>query len=371
MLDLRGLLSGRRVAPVLAVTALLTVTLLPSLRAQSLSWTTVNKVEFAGAMGAMMQRVTRAQGDQRQTFNVRGTRMRMDSGNTSTIMDMTDGRYTMLDHQTKTFYSMTAEDMLAQLEQARDQMAAFGGNPMAGAGTTEEGSYEIESSTSRTGRTRDIDGHSAEQVLTTIELVPTSPEGVEAAALRGRTVLFSEIWLSTDFPGAAEYRDALEKMGEALLKEGEGGMDRLLSQALAGNRYLKGALEKNRAEMQALEGVPVRTVLHTVSVPAGMAFDPDAVLEAADHPLEVGEMPSTPEAAMEMMREMLGSRMGGLPGWQIQEEEEGAPAGPTVQTITMRVVSTLEEIRTDPLPDDLFHPPPDYAERLPEWWRGG
>ena len=73
---------------------------------------------------------------------------------------------------------------------------------------------------------------------------------------------------------------------------------------------------------------------------------------------------------MEMLREIMGSRLGGLPGRQSQAEA-GVPAGPAVQTITMRVVSTLEEIRTAPLPDDLFQPPPDYAERLPEWWRGG
>ena len=64
--------------------------------------------------------------------------------------------------------------------------------------------------------------------------------------------------------------------------------------------------------------------------------------------------------------------MGGILGRRNREEEEPeAPAGPTTQTITMRSVSTIEEIETGSLSDDLFRPPPEYTERQPEWMRGG
>jgi len=372
MFDLRGLLPARRVSPLMALTALLALTLPPAIQAQSLSYTTVGKVEFGGTMGMMMRMVPDAQADQRQTIHIKGTRMRMDNGDTSTITDMTDGRYTMLDHEAKTFYSVTAEDMQAQMEQAQEQMAAYGEDPMAEAGPTEEGSYELKISTDRAGRARDFDGYSAEQVLMTMELVPKSPEAVEAAAMTGRTVFFTELWISTDFPGATEYREAQEKMGEAFLESGGGGMAELMSQALAGNPNMKDALETNWAEMKDMEGVPVRTVTHMVSVPAGMEFDPDAVLAAADQPLEAGEMPSAQDAAMEAAKGAMGRRLGGLLGRGKKEEKEPeAPTGPAVQTITMRSVSTIEEIRTDALPDDLFQPPANYTERRPEWMKGG
>jgi hypothetical protein len=144
-----------------------------------------------------------------------------------------------------------------------------------------------------------------------------------------------------------------------------GGM---MSQAMMGNPGMKEALEKNWEELRNLEGVPVRTITQMVTVPAGMEFDADAVLAAEGQPLEAGDMPSGMDAAMGA----LGRRMGGMLGRRNREEaEQEAPAGPTAQTITMRSVSSIEEIDTGALSDDLFQPPPDYTERQPEWMRGG
>ena len=205
----------------------------------------------------------------------------------------------------------------------------------------------------------------------TMEMVPTSPEAVEAAAMTGSAVFFTEIWVSSDFPGADEYREAQEKMGEAFMESGGGGMAGLMSQAMAGNPNMKEAFQKNWEEMKDMEGVPVRTVTHMVSVPAGMAFDPDAVLAAADQPLEAGETPSVQDAAAEAAKGAMGRRLGGLLGRGKKEEPKpDAPAGPAVQTITMRSVSTIQDINTDALPDDLFQPPPDYSEHTPDWMKG-
>lgn len=367
MFDPRSLLPPRPVALALTGAVLLPFTLPPALRAQSLSYTAVSKVEFGGAMGMMMRMVPDAQVSQRQTFHVKGTYLRVDRGERSTIMDMADGRYTMLDHEARTFYSMTADDMLAQLERTREQMAAFGGNLLVGEGPTGEGSYEFRIGMDRTGRTRDFDGHSAEQVLMTLEMIPDSPEAVEAANMMGKTVFFTEMWISDDLPGAAEYREVQENVGEAFLEGGEGGMAGLMSQLLAGNPNLKEAIEKNQGEMNGMEGVPVRTVTHLVSVPAGMEFDAEAVLAAADEPLEVDEMPSNPEAARGSMGRALGDLLGR------QREGQRDPQGlarPAVQAITMRSTLTIQEIRTDDLPDDLFRPPPNYTERRPPWMGG-
>lgn len=377
MFDPRGRLSPRHVAPVLVATALLGPTLPPPLQAQSLSYTTAHEVEFSGAMGGMMKMLPDAQVDQRQVVHIKGTRMRLDSGNLSTLMEVTDGRYTMLDHQSRTFYSLTAEDMQAQLEQAQEQLAAFGAPSVSAPGPAEEGAYELEISKDRTGQARLFNGYSAEQILITMEIVPVSPAAMETAAMTGRTVIFTELWISTDVPGAAEYREAQKTMGKAILESRGPEIAGVLSQALAGNPSMQEAIERNwaemqDAEMQDMEGVPVLTVINVVSVPAGAAFDPGAVLDAADQPLEVGELPSTPEAALEMAREILGGLMGGVQGRRSREETEPViPAGPVAQTITMRSTATLEEIRTDNLPDDLFRPPPDYTERRPPWMKGG
>jgi hypothetical protein len=373
MFVLRGHMSALRVTRGLAAMVLLTLTLTPgrALQAQDLSYTTVTKVEFGGAMGMMMQMVPDTQQDMSQTVYIKGNLMRTDDDDTSTITDMAEGRFTHLDHGSRTWYSVTLAQMQEQMEQAREQMAQSPEYPGAAMPPTEEGSFEIRMSTDRTGRKRDFDGYSAEQVLITMEMVPTSPEAVEAADTTGKMVLFTELWISNDFPGAEAYQAAQERMGEAFMEGGGAGMAGAMSQAMMGNPDMKKAMEQNREEMKNVEGVAVRTVTQFVSVPAGMEFDPDAVLTAEDQPLPTSEMPSVADAAKEAAGGALGRRLGGLLGRRNQEREEPeTPTGPTTQSITMRSISTIQEINTGSLPDDLFQPPPDYTERQPDWMKG-
>jgi hypothetical protein len=371
----RGFVPTRRGIRVLALMGLLGLVAEPVgvLSAQDLSYTTVTSVEFGGAMGMMMQMMPQAGMETREAVYIKGSLMRTDDDDTSTIMDMSNGRYTMLDHESRTYYTITLADMQQQMEMAQERMAQAMGNPEGGMGPGmgpgPEGSFDVHVSTDRTGRTRDFGGYSAEQVLITMEMVPTSPESQQSVAETGTTVLFTELWLSEDFPGAAEYREAQERAGQAFLEGGGGAMaSGMMGPAMMGNPDMKEAFEKNWEEMKNMEGVPVRTTTHMVTVPAGMEFDPDAVLAAEDQPLEAGDMPSGMDAAMGA----LGRRMGGMLGRGNREEADPeAPAGPTTQTITMRSVSTIEEIDTGALSDDLFQPPPDYTERQPEWMRGG
>ena len=374
MLRFRGFAPTRWGIRTLALMGLLGLVAEPAgvLSAQDLSYTTVTSVEFGGAMGMMMQMMPQAGMETREAVYIKGSLMRTDDEGTSTIVDATAGQYTMLDHEARTYYTITLADMQQQMEMAQEQMAQAMGDPEAGMGPGmapgPEGSFETRVSTERTGRTRDFGGYSAEQVLITMEMVPTSPEAQQYAAMTGTTVLFTELWLSEDFPGAAEYREAQERVGQAFLEGGGADMAGGMSQFMMGNPNMKEAFEKNWEEMKNMEGVPVRTTTHMVTVPAGMEFDPDAVLAAEGKPLEAGEMPSMAEAA----RGALGRTMGGILGRRNREEgEPEAPAGPTTQTITMRSVSTIEEIETGSLSDDLFRPPPEYTERQPEWMRGG
>lgn len=340
------------------------------LDAQDISYTSLTSMEFGGAMGMMMRMVPDAGKASRQTTLIKGSLMRTDDEKSSTIMDMAEGRYTVLDHEAKSYFTMTLADMQAQMAEAQARMAEE--NPMAAQGAPmEEGAFDLKFSTDRTGRTRNFDGYSAEQVLMTMEMVPTSPEAMEAAAVTGRTVMFTELWISSDFPEAQAYREAQQKLGEAFAEGGGAGMMGAMSQALAASPGMQEAFQKNWEEMKDMEGVPVRTVTHMVSVPAGVEFDPNAVLAAADKPLETVDMPSASDVAKDAARGAMGRRLGGLMGRRQQEAQPEAPAGPATQTITMRAVSTIEEIKTGPLSGDLFQTPPDYKERRPDWARGG
>jgi hypothetical protein len=74
---------------------------------------------------------------------------------------------------------------------------------------------------------------------------------------------------------------------------------------------------------------------------------------------------------MAAAKEAMGGRLGGLLGRGKKEEKPEAPAGPVGQTITMRTISTIEDIQATSLSADLFQPPAGYAEKRPDWMRGG
>jgi len=362
--------SARRIQYGLVAIALQILLPIPrGLSAQDLSYITVTRMEFGGSMGMMMRMVPDMEEESRLTTYLKGGLMRTDDGESSTIMNPTEGAFTLIQHDSRTYYTMTLADMQGQMSEAQARMGQQ--NPMAQQGPGGEGSFEVKMSTDRTGQNRTFDGYSAEQVLLTVEMIPTSSEAQEMAAVMGRTVIFTELWISSDFPEADVFRKAQEEMADGFLGAGGAGMGSAMAQAMGGNSSMQEAMEKNMEIMKDMDGVPVRTVTHMVSVPGGMEFDARAVLAAADKPLEAGEGVSADDAAMAAAKEAMGGRLGGLLGRGKKEEKPEAPAGPARQTITMRTVSTMEGIKTESLSADLFQPPAGYTEKQPEWMRGG
>ena len=373
-MDRPGVPRKARTALTVPAVAILLLSCLPfqALEAQDLSYTTVTRAEFGGPMGMMMQMMPEAGKETRQTVHIKGSLMRTDEEDTSSIVDMAQGSYTFLQHPDRTYYTFTLADFQSQMSEAQERMAQE--NPSPSAAPVEEGSFEIKLSTDRTGRTRDFQGYTAEQVLMTMEVVPVTEEAREMAAAAGTTVFFTEMWISQDFPGAQAYREAQEGMAEEFMEAG-GGMGTAMAQVMAGRPDLKEAMEENLKVMGEMQGVPVRTVVHMVMVPPGMTFDGEAVLAKADEPLSSGmgqaAAGAAGEAATDAVRGALSRRMGGLLGRRNQEEEEKPEEVAPEQTITLRTVTSISDIQTGSLPEDLFQPPAEYQERQPERMGGG
>ena len=357
-----------------SVVLLLLLATVPA-RAQDVSYTTVTRAEFGGALGSMMSMVGGAQDPTRETTHLKGALMRTDEGDSSTIMDMGDGRFTTLDHQAKTFYTFTFGDMAAQMQGAQAQMEAAREEQPADQPAPEV-EFETKLTVDRTGRTQRMDGYSAEQVLMIIEIVPkvAPEEGAEKEAA-GTMVLFSDIWMSTDFPGYEAYKKASEEFAQ----EAASNMDMqatggALQQAFASDPRMKEAFEKSAEEMKGLEGLAVKTVSSFYMVPPGAAFDREAALASADQPLAQGPDLGGAAAAgaQEAARSAVRNLTGGLFGrrrQQEQPEEEAAPA--QAQSAITRVTTTIEDVKSGSLPDDLFKVPPGYTEVKPDWIRGG
>ena len=155
-MDRPGVPRKARTALAVPAVAILLLTCFPfqALEAQDLSYTTVTRAEFGGPMGMMMQMMPEAGKETRQTVHIKGSLMRTDEEDTSSIVDMAQGSYTFLQHPDRTYYTFTLADFQSQMSEAQERMAQE--NPTPSAAPVEEGSFEIKLYTDRTGRTREL-----------------------------------------------------------------------------------------------------------------------------------------------------------------------------------------------------------------------
>jgi hypothetical protein len=197
----------------------------------------------------------------------------------------------------------------------------------------------------RTGKTRSFDGYTAEQVLVYTEMAT----GAEAETPE------EGAGISRDFPGA----EALKEVQDAMAAGG--GAD--MAGPFAGDPAMMEAGRRIAEEMKGLRGIPVRTVVSSVMVPPGATFDREAVLAASDKPLQSGGAAAAAAAG--------GARqaLGGLMGRRRQQEQPAPDAAPT-QSVLMRVVQTVQDVKVGAIPDERFQVPAGYREVKPEVPRG-
>jgi len=359
----------------------LSISLTPrTVLAQGVSYTTVSKGEFGGSLGTLMRIVPGAQDEIRETTHIRGALMRIDSDMSSTILNAEEGRFTVEEHEGKTFFSYTLEEMMAEMSanlaevEAEQEEIAAQQEEIQQEEDEPEISFEVKISTEQTGRTMEIGGYPAEQFLMVLEVVPTSQEAVEAAVESGTMAVLTELWVSRDFPGWQELKEAQAKMAEeAMGQTGASDFAGAIQQALASDPRMQEAFEENMEAMKEMDGLAVKTVTSFVTVPPGKDFDSDNVLAMADQPLSEGVGEVVADAAAEEAKEAARGAVRNLTrgilgrrGRQEEEPEEEAQPDP-VQTILMRTTSTVEDITTGPLSDDLFKPRPNYREKDPPW----
>lgn len=313
-----------------------------SAAAQGVTYVTVSKAEMAGAMGMVARMAPGALDETRVTTSMQGLFVRSDEGTaTSTIMDLAEGRYTFLNHEERTYYTLTLAEMMAQAQGAMGAVA--GGGP---------GSGGPELKVERTGQTRSFDGYTAEQLLLLVEPGPMEGGGSGAEGAMA-TAFLTEVWVSRDFPGHEAFRRAQEAAATGAMGAAGG---------FAVDPAMMEASMRLAEEMKGLDGVPVRTVTSFVMVPPGATFDKAAVLAAADQPLE---SPSLAGMAAGGARDAARQALGGIMGRRRQQEQPQEAAGPATQSITMRVTQIVQDVRVADIPAARFQVPAGYREAPP------
>lgn len=363
-------------AVTLAGALLLSVLLLPeSLLAQDLQYTSKTRFELPGAAGRAMNVVSRIAGGSNEsveTVYLRGKYMRTDTDETSTIFDLENGRFVMLDHDRKTYSVMNFTDMAAMAEEmagrAEEAMAEARAEADADARRElEEANAEIEYDVDvrRTGQTRTINGHRAERVLMTLSArgrAIAENEGEED--VEGALVLANEMWLTNDPSGdlqplfdfqeqmAKDMMGEMDEFGAQAQSFGEG-----LQSAFAADPRMGGMMEKAAEEMSKLDGVSLLSTIKLVAVPGNLQFDADAAF--SDEGAKSNDT-SVAQQATRAARGFLRGRLGR--GNNDDAEEEEQDRTPKQSTI-MTVVTEIADVQRASLSDDLFAIPSGYTER--------
>jgi hypothetical protein len=326
------------------------------IEAQDIKYTTVSKAEFGGSLGRMMK-LSGAGDPITEVTYIKGNRLRTDDDKeSSTITDFTDGVFTWLNHETRTFHSMSIADMTAAAQQLA---AGYGADSLEEQQVGQEErqvTYDIKLSTDKTGKKEKFHGSQAEQVLITIEIEATEVTEEEDSVLAGTMVVLADLWMSTEFPGyeamqriEAEWRENWRANSAGA---NAGGMDR----ASQTDPRIGAAMAKLGEELEGLEGIALKSTTHFVLVPPGAKFDRKKALKDADKSLADDAAGAAANEAVTSAGDAVSGMTGGLFGKKKPEEPKPE------QSTVVRVKSEVTEVETAMLRDDFFKAPPDYTE---------
>jgi hypothetical protein len=334
-----------------------------SATAQDVRYTTISRGEFGGALGRWMK-LFGGSSEIEEVTSIKGARLRTDTDDNSTVLDLDAKAFTWMDHEARTYTTMTfaqamerASAMAAEMEDSLQAAKA----EMPEAREPQNVRYEVRFSTDRPGKKAKIAGYDTEQMFLQVEIeaIPIrQPEETEeeANARAGTLVVLSELWLSTAFPGYAAKRAHADRWAEALGTTEPPSKE--MVQAYQFDPRIQEGFEKLAEEMQGIDGEALRSVTHVVGVPFGVTFDRAAVLKDANKKLT----DDVAGAAAAGAKDAATGAVSGLTGGLFGKKKEPEPPKPRQGTI-MRLRTEVTECSAAALAESVFAVPAGYAER--------
>jgi hypothetical protein len=341
-------------ATALVCTAATAVLATPSsVAAQDVQYETVTKLELPGAMGTAVRLAARIGGASLETVEttyIKGRRMRTDSDDSSTILDLETGRFISLDHKEKTYLSMSFDEMLdmarAQAGQAREG-AAQEARPEADA------AMRFRFAVDATNERQRVAGYDASRVFLTMEAEGEyTPEGADAREQAGTLVVLTDMWTSKDVPAFGALSAFEDASAQQFAAQGS-AFTEALAAAFAGEPGLQVAFEQSVEQARQVEGMAVRTVTRFITVAPGQAFDRALAVEPK------AEGPSVARQAGRAALGRLGARAAAAAGRQ-QQDTPATQQSEATQATIMTVTSEVRNISSRTLDPGLFGIPEGY-----------
>jgi hypothetical protein len=245
------------------------------------SYSATTKMSGGMMTGGMNDRTT-------QHF-FKGNKMKMDLGDTATILDFDAQTFTQVDNKQKTYTVTSFNDLSSQ----------------AGDGMKKSGT-EIAVDVKETGQQKQVNGYNAHEVIMSMDI--DNPQARQAGM---KMRMEMDMWLSPDVPGAGELRAFYHRNAERFPWAAmAGGAGR------GGQGTQNGMLELQK-KMAAMDGVPVLQVMRmkTAGNEAQMGQAQEKMAKACAQ-MEEMKAKGGPQAAMaeQMMARMNCKSAGGGAG---------------------------------------------------------
>ncbi len=324
-------------------------------------------MEFGGSLGTLMRFVPGLDEEQTETLSIDGVRAisRTDTGETSTIFDYDNGAILVADHEDRSFYRFTFEEMLA---------AASMGSPLTGPDATEtppeaqdaEVEYEVSLTVDRPGDSKVVGNTSTELVRMIVRADPVSARDVDPEQLPSYAMV-SDLWMAEDGPAAeAQQRiaeAAARMMGDQSQLRDQGAA---LNQAFQMNQALRESYEEMAEELSEVEGFPLEQTMAFVTLMPEAELDLEAALTEDIAGDDVDFSALAQQGAASAVESAVRSRLGGL-GGLFGGGGDDPPEEPETETlqqaVIVRVTETTQSITRGPLPSGWFGPMEGYEER--------
>ena len=171
-----------------------TVLVVQPAEGQDVQYETVSKFELAGAAGTAMRIAASLGGGSTETVEttyIKGRKMRTDSDQSSTIIDLDAGRFTLLDHKARTYSSFTFEELAQKAQEVSSRVREDRREATGQAGA--EAELEFRFAVDQANERQRIAGYDAERFFLTMEAEAESvPEGGTATEAAGTFVVLTD-----------------------------------------------------------------------------------------------------------------------------------------------------------------------------------
>jgi len=210
--------------------------------------------------------------------SVKGDRMVHRGNNHASIIDLGTQTITTIDFQKKQYSVLTFDEMKQAMEQMAQKMKP-----------NEKGEMHFKVSGEATGKTRQVAGFNAKEMIMRMEM-----EGTDAkSGQKGGMTVTTDMWIAQGVPGYQEVRDFHRRMAEKLNWNPGGNM-------FMQNPEVSQGMAEVYKEIAKLDGVPVENII-TMN-PAGMP------------PPESGAAPPPQQQQAPQEKPSIGGALGGALG---------------------------------------------------------